>query len=191
MAGDDPAQQNDANMKGGIMEGISKKKKRIRRIALTAVVLVGVAILYWGVHRVCSEVTMKPFFRGDEEGLWYAFEDGDYEISARGFYLFDFYGEVHVQRKGSNRVVLGSEEQKPTACLLAWRYMSSTKFGLLITTVLEEKGIVAYMAKIDENGNLLNGSGFSGESQAVINSFIENNKQEILDLIGIYKSIGE
>ena len=166
-----------------------KKKKWFRIATFVALILCVVFVIYVVVHFICSETTMGPFLRGEKKGKWFVTEEDGYTITAKRFKLFRFYGEVHVEKTGSNRVVLGTD-QKPTCCLFAWRFMSSTDYGLMITTVPEGQGIVAYLIRLSEEGEYISEGILSIEEETFVKSFLEENKQDVLALIRKYKAIG-
>ncbi|MBQ6106467.1 MAG: hypothetical protein IJL03_11120 [Lachnospiraceae bacterium] len=171
------------------MSGKMKRKKWFRIATYVALILCAVFVIYVIVHFICSETTMGPFLRGEKKGKWFVTEEDGYTITAKRFKLFRFYGEVHVEKTGSNRVVLGTD-QKPTCCLFAWRFMSSTDYGLMITTVPEGQGIVAYLIRLSEEGEYISEGILSIEEETFVKSFLEENKQDVLALIRKYKAIG-
>ena len=168
-----------------------KAKKLFRRLRIAGTVIVILAMVYLGVHFVCCEAVMGPFLNGEKtDGWfgWYVEKDSEFEVSARRFGLMKFYGEVHVQRTGSNRIAVG-KEQPPTCGLIVWRGVGFVDYGLMIT-VPQEKGFHAYLIKITEEGEYISENILSLEEEAFVKTFLDDNKQEILELIGKYQSIG-
>ena len=170
------------------MAGKEKGKKWFRRARIALLILCIISVTYIVVHTIIAENTMGPFLRGEKNGKWYVTKEGGYTITARNFKLFHFYGEVHVERSGSNRIAVG-KEQPPTCALIAWRFVSETEYGLMIT-VPQEKGIHAYLIKITEEGEYISENILSLEEEAFVKTFLDDNKQEILGLIQKYKSFG-
>ncbi|MBO4767151.1 MAG: hypothetical protein J5532_07625 [Lachnospiraceae bacterium] len=169
-----------------------KAKKLFRRLRIAGTVIVILAMVYLGVHFVCCEAVMGPFLNGEKtDGWfgWYVEKDTEFEVSARRFGLMKFYGEVHVVRTGGRRIELGGEEPKPTCGLIVWRGVGFVDYGLMIT-VPQEKGIHAYLIKITEEGEYISENILSLEEEAFVKTFLDDNKQEILELIGKYQSIG-
>lgn len=170
----------------------TKKTSRwFRRIAILAIVAVVLGLVYLGVHFICSRVVMGPFLEGEKKDSWYVTSDDTYLVSARGFGLMEFYGEIHVERAANRRVVIGSgEEPKPTCGLIVWRGVGFVDFGLMITTVPEGKRIVYYLITIDENGKYVPDGTVTGESEEFVKTFIEENQDEIQGMLQKYHSIG-
>ncbi|MCR5377033.1 MAG: hypothetical protein K6E71_09840 [Lachnospiraceae bacterium] len=163
----------------------------LRRLKIFGIVLVILAMVYLGVHFVCCEAVMGPFLNGEKNGSWYVTTDGLYEVSARRFGLMEFYGEVHVERVGSRKVIIGGgAEQKPSCGLIVWRGVGFVEYGLMITTVPDGKRIVYYMVTIDENGEYVPDGTIVGEKEEFVKKYIEENKEEIMNMIGKYHSIG-
>lgn len=168
-----------------------KKARGFRWVIIIAIVAIVMLIVYGIVHYICSYITMGPFLVGEKNGKWYVQDDGTYMISAKNFGFMEFYGEVHIERAGSNRVYIGyQKEQPPTCCLFAWRHLKSTDFGLMITTVPGGQGIVYYLVLITEQGDYIPEGNLSSEQEAYVRTYIDSNKAEIINLISKYYSVG-
>ncbi|MBQ3894962.1 MAG: hypothetical protein II739_06510 [Clostridia bacterium] len=172
------------------MEETKESSGWLRRIILLAAVLAVLAVGYLAVHQYCSWKTMRPFMKGTKDGKWYTFDVADgYEIWARPFSTTNFYGEVHVQKKGANRLNIGSGAENENAlALFAWRKMSSTDFGILISRPTGS-GISAYFVLINEFGDYIREGAFNEEEEAFILEFLRENKSEIKYLISLYHSV--
>ena len=136
-----------------------------------------------------------PFLKGEYDGRWYKFESGVYTVEAKTWKWNLFYGEVHILRTGSNRIVVNSEVDPKTTCgLIAWRKMRSTDFGLMISDY-SESGIRAYLIELTERGEIdqkkFEELGLSKEEQDFVRTYIEETRKEIQTMMELYHSIGD
>ena len=181
----DDARQDDGKNENSILHVLAF-------VVFIAFVLAGVYLL---VHHACAEKTMKPFLKGEYDGRWYEFESGVYTVQAKTWKWNLFYGEVHILRTGSNRIVVNSEVDPKTTCaLMAWRKMRSTDFGLMITDY-SGSGIRAYLIELTERGEIdqkkFEELGLSKEEKAFVRTYIEENRKEIQTMMELYHSIGD
>ena len=181
----DDARQDDGKNENSILHVLAF-------VAFIALVLAGVYLL---VHHACAEKTMKPFLKGEYDGRWYEFESGVYTVQAKTWKWNLFYGEVHILRTGSNRIVVNSEVDPKTTCaLMAWRKMRSTDFGLMITDY-SGSGIRAYLIELTERGEIdqkkFEELELSKEEKAFVRTYIEENRKEIQTMMELYHSIGD
>ncbi len=181
----DDARQDDGKNENSILHVLAF-------VAFIAFVLAGVYLL---VHHACAEKTMKPFLKGEYDGRWYKFESGVYTVEAKTWKWNLFYGEVHILRTGSNRIVVNSEVDPETTCaLMAWRKMRSTDFGLMISDY-SESGIRAYLIELTERGEIdqkkFEELELSKEEKAFVRTYVEENRKEIQTMMELYHSIGD